>query len=126
MVTLAYEHGQLSYTNENNYSNYIGWYADKDGKITFTAIDIDKADEYFYTVKEVKGYGTLKIEYAYVDKNNEGKDAIVFENKYTEPAPSPESPKTGDATNPFLWFALMFISGGITFAAGRKLRRLSK
>ncbi|MBQ8739936.1 MAG: hypothetical protein IJY79_00075, partial [Clostridia bacterium] len=31
LVTLAYEHGQLSYTDENNYSNYIGWYADKDG-----------------------------------------------------------------------------------------------
>lgn len=31
LVTLAYEHGQLSYTDENNYSNYIGWYADNDG-----------------------------------------------------------------------------------------------
>ncbi len=145
-----------------------------DGNITFTAIDIDAAGEYIYTVKEFKGDdkditydesvytvkatasdngdGTLKIEYVYLDEANEEKDSIVFENKYTKPtpeptpepkpepqpepvpqpepqpesAPAPESPKTGDATNPFLWFALMFISGGITFAAGRKLRRLSK
>lgn len=32
LVTLAYEHGQLSYTDEDNYSNFIGWYADENGK----------------------------------------------------------------------------------------------
>ncbi|MBE6115158.1 MAG: hypothetical protein E7191_08805 [Erysipelotrichaceae bacterium] len=31
LVGLAYEHGQLSYTDDDNYSNYIGWYADEDG-----------------------------------------------------------------------------------------------
>ncbi len=30
LVTLAYEHGQLSYTDEHTYSNYIGWYGDSD------------------------------------------------------------------------------------------------
>ncbi|MBQ8203001.1 MAG: hypothetical protein IJZ75_01815 [Clostridia bacterium] len=32
LVELAYGHGQLSYTDENNWSNYIGWYADENGK----------------------------------------------------------------------------------------------
>lgn len=32
LVTLAYEHGQLSYTDENNWSNYIGWYANNEGE----------------------------------------------------------------------------------------------
>lgn len=32
LISLAYEHGQLSYTDKNNYSNYIGWYANKAGK----------------------------------------------------------------------------------------------
>ncbi len=31
LVTSAYEHGQLRYTDANNWSNYIGWYGDKDG-----------------------------------------------------------------------------------------------
>ncbi len=32
LISLAYENGQLSYTNANNYSNYIGWYANAAGK----------------------------------------------------------------------------------------------
>lgn len=32
LVKLAYEDGQLRYTSSTDYSNYIGWYADKDGK----------------------------------------------------------------------------------------------
>ncbi len=32
LVTLAYEHGQLSYTDENTWSNYIGWYSNDDGE----------------------------------------------------------------------------------------------
>ncbi len=32
LVKLAYEDGQLRYTNANDYSNYIGWYADENGK----------------------------------------------------------------------------------------------
>ncbi len=32
LIGLAYENGQLSYTDANNYSNYIGWYANAAGK----------------------------------------------------------------------------------------------
>ncbi len=32
LIGLAYENGQLSYTNANNYSNYIGWYANAAGE----------------------------------------------------------------------------------------------
>ncbi len=32
LIGLAYEHGQLSYTDANNYSNYIGWYANAAGE----------------------------------------------------------------------------------------------
>ena len=32
LIALAYEHGQLSYTDANNYSNYIGWYANAQGR----------------------------------------------------------------------------------------------
>ena len=32
LIGLAYEYGQLSYTDANNYSNYIGWYANAKGE----------------------------------------------------------------------------------------------
>lgn len=32
LIGLAYENGQLSYTDADNYSNYIGWYANAQGK----------------------------------------------------------------------------------------------
>ena len=32
LIALAYQHGQLSYESANNYSNYIGWYANAAGK----------------------------------------------------------------------------------------------
>ncbi len=32
LIALAYQHGQLSYTNANNFSNYIGWYANAAGE----------------------------------------------------------------------------------------------
>lgn len=32
LIGLAYENGQLSYTDSDNYSNYIGWYANAAGK----------------------------------------------------------------------------------------------
>ena len=32
LIALAYEYGQLSYTDDNNYSNYIGWYANAAGE----------------------------------------------------------------------------------------------
>ncbi len=32
LISNAYNHGQLSYKSANDYSNYIGWYSDADGK----------------------------------------------------------------------------------------------
>ncbi len=32
LIGLAYQYGQLSYTDENNFSNYIGWYANAAGQ----------------------------------------------------------------------------------------------
>ncbi len=32
LIGLAYEYGQLSYTDDNNFSNYIGWYANAAGE----------------------------------------------------------------------------------------------
>ncbi len=32
LINLAYQYGQLSYTSSTEFSNYIGWYADADGK----------------------------------------------------------------------------------------------
>ena len=32
LISLAYEYGQLSYTDSDNYSNYIGWYANAAGE----------------------------------------------------------------------------------------------
>ncbi len=32
LITLAYNHGQLSYTDKDNFSNYIGWYANAAGE----------------------------------------------------------------------------------------------
>lgn len=31
VISLAHQYGQLSYTDNNNYSNYIGWYANRAG-----------------------------------------------------------------------------------------------
>ena len=62
LIGLAYEHGQLSYTDENNFSNYIGWYADAAGKFLgfwhegHTAVPDDiKADAKYI----VRSYGYL-------------------------------------------------------------------
>ncbi len=129
---------------------------DKDGKIAFENYAIDAAGEYVFEVKEVKGDakgitydetvytvkvivtdnldGTFTLEYVYSDKDGDV-DELVFENKYTpepqpeptpEPQPEPESPKTGDSTNLAAWLAVVFISGVMIFATGKKLRRLSK
>lgn len=31
LLSLAYQHGQLAYNSDGSYSNYVGWYSDKDG-----------------------------------------------------------------------------------------------
>ncbi len=98
-------------------------------------------DETVYTVKVIVTDnldGSFSLEYVYSDENGEVEE-LVFENKYTpepvpqpepepqpEPQPEPESPKTGDSTNLTAWLAVVFVSGAIIFATGRKLKRLSK
>ena len=93
--------------------------------------------------------GTFKIEYSYATENASAEE-IVFENVYTAPTPQPEpqptpepqpepqptpqpepnpeteSPKTGDDTNLTAWLAVVFVSGAMIFAAGRKRKRISK
>ncbi len=144
---------------------------DADGNVVFDNIAVENAGKYVFTVKEVKGDadgitydetvytvtvtaadngdGTLSLEYAYENEQGEVEE-VVFENKYTEPAPEPqpepkpepqpeptpeptpapqkqpESPKTGDNTNLAAWLAIVFISGAMLFATGKKLKRLSR
>ncbi len=106
-------------------------------------------DETVYTVKVIVTDnldGSFSLEYVYSDKDG-NVDEIVFENKYTpeptpepqpeptpepqpeptpEPQPEPEAPKTGDSTNLAVWLAVVFVSGAMIFATGKKLKRLSK
>ncbi len=105
-----------------------------DGSFKFTAISISEAGEYIYTVREVNGGekeitydntvytvkvdvtdnldGTFKVKYTYT-KGTETADGVIFTNVYTAPTPepNPDSPQTGDYSNPQLWVALMFVSG---------------
>jgi len=93
--------------------------------------------------------GTLSVDYLY-EVEGDKVDEIVFNNKYTDPTPEttpesepqpeptpnpqpestptpqPESPKTGDSTNLSAWLAVVFVSGAIIFATGKKLKRLKK
>ena len=81
--------------------------------------------------------GLFNVVYAY-EKGTARAEEIIFLNTYSAPAPDstpepeptpeptpepeptpdpeptpvPESPKTGDSTNLWLWFALLFVSGG--------------
>ncbi len=114
-----------------------------DGSIAFESITISKAGTYTYTVSEVTGTlsyitydkavytvevtvtdnldGTFSVEYAYA-KDGAAVTEIVFENSYSRPLPppeAPEAPETGDHADLQLWFALMFVSGGILFTAVR-------
>ncbi len=106
---------------------------DADGNIVFEAIPVTDAGTYVYTVKEVKGTkegmtydesvytvtvtvtdnldGTFAVLYAYT-KGNDTVTGIEFVNNYTEPEPPFISPETGDRSNVWLLFALMFVSGG--------------
>ncbi|MBQ6717563.1 MAG: hypothetical protein IJN22_01570 [Clostridia bacterium] len=120
------------------------------GKVTFTVKEVKgdaegiTYDETVYTVTATVTDnldGTLSVDYLY-EVDGDKVDEIVFNNKYTAPTPEPtpqpepqpeptptpqpESPKTGDSTNLTAWLAVVFVSGAIIFATGKKLRRLNK
>lgn len=65
LITLAYENGQLSYTDANTYSNYIGWYANAKGEfLGFYQEGVTELPEATGNVKTdpaftVKSYGYL-------------------------------------------------------------------
>ena len=104
-----------------------------DGSFEFTAIPVNKAGEYVYTIREVNGSengitydntvytvkvdvtdnldGTFKVEYTYI-KGAETVEGVTFTNVYTTPPPEPdfETPQTGDNSNLWMWFALLFVS----------------
>ncbi len=121
-----------------------------DGTFAFTAIPIDAAGEYVYTVREVKGNdatvtydeavytvkavvtdnldGTFSVAYTYL-KGLEAANGVTFVNIYTAPPvptpdPEPEIPtvQTGDAMQYGLLAALLFVSGGGMIFGFRKKR----
>ena len=119
------------------------------GKVTFTVKEVKgdaegiTYDETVYTVTATVTDnldGTLGGDNLY-EVDGDKVDEIVFNNKYTAPTPEPtpeptpqpeptptphpESPKTGDSTNLTAWLAVVFVSGAIIFATGKKLKRLS-
>lgn len=65
LIGLAYEHGQLSYTDKNNYSNYIGWYANKAGQFLgfyhegVTVLPAPTGNEQTDPAFTIKSYGYL-------------------------------------------------------------------
>jgi len=60
LVRQAWLAGQLSYTNENEYSNYIGWYADKDNKyLGFWSEEHTAEDVPANAVYTMKSYGYM-------------------------------------------------------------------
>lgn len=60
LVGMAFRDGQLSYTSDSEFSNYIGWYADKDGKyIGFWDKDDKFSDVPANAVYVNKSYGLM-------------------------------------------------------------------
>lgn len=137
--------GEFSFVLKDEAGNEIETVTNAaDGTIAFEKLAISKAGTYTYTVSEVTGEllyvtydkavytvkvtvtdnldGTFKVEYAYAEDGVAATE-IVFQNSYDKPVPpppvAPEAPQTGDHANLGLWFALMFVSGGMLFTALR-------
>ena len=78
LVALAYENGQIHYTDENNYSNYIGWYANAKGEFLgfyhegvtlLPEATGNAATDAVYTVKSYGYLGAVDENYG-VNKSN--------------------------------------------------------
>ncbi len=105
---------------------------DKDGKVTFSKLNITEAGTYVYTIKELVenakgitydeteytvtvivkdgGEGLFEVEIVY--SNAEGVvEKAIFENTFT-----PEVPQTNDTVSAVIWFMLMVISGGLALS----------
>ncbi|MBR4072963.1 MAG: hypothetical protein IKK24_03370, partial [Clostridia bacterium] len=136
------ENGKTIATTTNN----------KDGEIVFDSIVISESGVYMYTVSEERGKldnvkydrteyvveikvvdegkGKLVAETPVINKvgSSDTVSEIVFENTYTVPN-VPESPKTGDNSNLWMWFALLFVSGSGLFGTtvyGKKIKNFLK
>ena len=114
---------------------------DAEGKLVFSAIELEEAGIYILTVTEVKGnekgmvYDATKYAVSVQITEDNGdlscevtypKDGVVFRNTYEKPDPS--NPGTGDETPLFLLIGLMLLSGGAlaTMLCFRKRRNGSR
>ncbi len=60
LINMAYQHGQLAYTSDTEFSNYIGWYADANGNyLAFWDESHTDADRPAGAVYTNKSYGML-------------------------------------------------------------------
>ncbi len=138
--------GEFKFTLKDNSGAEIETVEVKDGKFQFAALEFTAAGEYLYTVEEVKlndadvtydetvynvkivvtddGLATLTPTVTITNKTDGAvAEKIVFNNVYTAPTPEPTptpnpNPPMGDTANIFLWFAVAFISGGLTLVTG--------
>ncbi len=99
LINLAFQYGQLSYTDKNNYSNYIGWYANAAGQFlgfyhegvtVLPAATGNAATDPAYTVKsygylgavnEAQGVAKSDLMYATVQVRKsvtDGEETVTF------------------------------------------------
>ncbi len=92
LITKAYNAGQLSYVNSSNYSNYIGWYADANGKylgfwdggtqnVPYGAVYTVKSYGYLGTVDDALGLEKSDMMYADVQVRENvqtGEQTVIF------------------------------------------------
>ncbi len=81
LIRNAYYYGQLSYVNENNFSNYIGWYGDADGKfVDFWHQGHTQAEE---AAAIAKGAKFIYQSYGYLGEVNEDLGIKASDMMYT-------------------------------------------
>ncbi len=81
LIRNAYYYGQLSYVNENNFSNYIGWYGDADGKfVDFWHEGHTQAEK---TAAIAKGAKFIYKSYGYLGEVNEDLGIKASDMMYT-------------------------------------------